>query len=81
MEEQKTISKSEKRWLVRELEAGRMSLSEACAHIAAYSKDPRSLIYYWQKQFSSDLILTLPAMTEKEKQILTSKQMQASAEE
>jgi hypothetical protein len=70
MKEQKQISKSEKRWLIRELEAGRMSMKEAHDHIAHISKDPRSIIYYWQKQFGSQLVLTLPVMTEKEKQKL-----------
>lgn len=70
MEQQKTISKSEKRWLVREIESGRMSLSEAREHIAPLFKDPGRQILHWQKQFSSDIILTLPVMTEREKQKL-----------
>jgi hypothetical protein len=70
MEEQKTISKSEKRWLVREIESGRMSLARAQEHISAISKDPRSLIGFWRKQFASDITFTLPVMTEKEKQKL-----------
>ncbi|HEY9018626.1 hypothetical protein [Thiomicrospira sp.] len=70
MEQQKTISKSEKRWLIREIESGRMSLSEARQHIAPVYKDPGRQILYWQKQFSSDIILTLPVMTEREKQKL-----------
>jgi hypothetical protein len=68
--EQKVINKSEKRWLIREIESGRMSLSEAREHIASFYKDPGRQILYWQKQFSSDIILTLPVMTEKEKQKL-----------
>lgn len=68
MEQPKTISKSEKRWLIRELASGRMSMSEARHHIATMYKDPGRQILYWQKQFSSDIILTLPVMTEKEKQ-------------
>jgi hypothetical protein len=67
MEAQKTISKAEKRWLVREIQAGRMTMSEACEHISSISKDPRSMIYYWQKQFTIDIDFTLPLMTEKEK--------------
>ena len=67
MEAQKTISKTEKRWLVRELQAGRMTIGEASEHIASYSKDPRGLIYFWQKQFASEIDFTLPVMTEKEK--------------
>lgn len=44
-----------------------MTVAEACEHIAAYSKDPRGLIYYWQKQYASEIDFTLPVMTEKEK--------------
>jgi len=67
MEEQKTISKAERRWIVREIASGRMSLEEAYKHTEAYSKDPRSLIYYWQKQYAPEIDFTLPVMTEKEK--------------
>jgi hypothetical protein len=67
METQKTISKAEKRWIVRELQSGRMSLSEAYELVKSFSKDPRSLIYYWQKHYSSEIDFTLPIMTEKEK--------------
>ena len=67
METQKTISKAEKRWLVREIQAGRMTIGEACERIATQSKNPRGLIYFWQKQFASEIDFTLPVMTEKEK--------------
>jgi len=70
MEEQKTISKAEKRWLVREIASGRMTIGEACERLELHSKDPRRLIYYWQKQYTSDIDFTLPVMTEKEKQKL-----------
>ena len=70
MEEQKTISKAEKRWLVRELESGRMTIGEAKERIEFYSKHPDSLIRYWQKQYASEISFTLPVMTEKEKQKL-----------
>lgn len=66
--EQKVISKSEKRWIVREIESGRMSQTQAMEHISGISKNPRSLIGKWQKQYSSEIVLTLPIMTEKEKQ-------------
>ena len=69
MEEQKTISKSEKRWIVREIESGRMTLGEAKEHLR-FSKAPDALIRFWLKQYASDIPLTLPVMTEKEKQKL-----------
>ena len=67
MEGQKTISKAEKRWLVREIQAGRMSLGQAREHLELRSKDPASLIRSWTKEYSSDIDFTLPVMTEKEK--------------
>jgi hypothetical protein len=41
MEDKKTISNSEKRWLVREIENGRMTVGEAKERIEIYSKDPQ----------------------------------------
>lgn len=70
METKKTISNAEKRWLVRELESGRMTMGEAKERIEFYSKDPRGLIDYWRKKFSPEIAFTLPIMTEKEKQKL-----------
>lgn len=70
METQKTISKSEKRWLIRELESGRMSIGEAKERINFYSKSPEGLIKMWRRQFRSEIAFTLPVMTEKEKQKL-----------
>ena len=68
MEEQKTISKAEKRWIVREIQSGRMTIGEAKVHLTDRSKDPSSLIRLWQKQYTSEIDFTLPVMTEKEKQ-------------
>ena len=68
MEEQKTIGNAEKRWLVREVEAGRLTIGEAKERLAEVSKDPYSLLHSWRKKYASDIPLTLPVMTEKEKQ-------------
>ena len=70
MEEQKTISRAEKRWLVREIESGRMTIGEAKERIEFYSKAPDALIQLWRKKFSPEIDFTLPVMTEKEKQKL-----------
>jgi len=67
MSEQKSFTNAQKRWLVREIEAGRMTVGEACERIELFSKDPQSLIRFWRKKFAGDLRLTLPVMTEKEK--------------
>lgn len=74
MEEQKTIGNSKKRWLVREIESGRMTVGEAKEHVEMFSKDPASLIRAWQKKFSPEISFTLPVMTEKEKQKLDAAQ-------
>ena len=67
MEKQKVFSKVEKRWIVREIQSGRMSLGQAREHFELRSKDPASLIRGWMKKYSSDIDFTLPVMTEKEK--------------
>lgn len=68
--EDKKISNSEKRWLVREIESGRMTVGEAKERIELFSKDPGSLIHFWRKKFAPEITFTLPVMTEKEKQKL-----------
>ena len=70
MEQEKVFSKVEKRWIVREIQSGRMSIGEARERFELRSKDTRSLINGWIKQYSSDIPLTLPIMTEKERQKL-----------
>lgn len=72
--ERGTISKSEKRWIVREIQSGRMSIGEARERFELDSKDPKSLIDSWIKRYSSDIVLTLPIMTEKERQKLDAAQ-------
>jgi transposase-like protein len=68
--EEKTISKTEKRWIVRELQSGRMTIGQAREQFELQSKYPVQLLKRWIKQYSSDIVLTLPVMTEKEKQKL-----------
>lgn len=68
MEEKQTFSKAEKRWLVREIQAGRLTIADAIKRFIFSCKDPDSQIRYWVKQYSSDVLLTLPIMTEKERQ-------------
>ena len=68
--EEGIISKTEKRWVVREIQSGRMTIGQARERLELRSKDPVSLIRKWIRQYSSDIVLTLPIMTEKEKQKL-----------
>ena len=81
MEEQKAISNAEKRWVVRELESGRMTIGEAKELYTAVSKDPHSLIKNWRKKYASDIPLTLAIMTEKEKQKVEALRLQLKAAE
>ncbi len=74
MEEKKTFSNAEKRWLIREIDSGRMSLAEAKDRLEFYSKDPRSLIEFWRKKFAPEILFTLPIMTQKERQKLEAAQ-------
>ena len=81
MEEQKTISNAEKRWLVRELGAGRITIGEAKERYTEISKDPYSLVKNWLRKYASDIPLTLPIMTEKEKQKVEALRLQLKTAE
>jgi len=67
MEEQKTFSKLEKRWIAREVHSGRMTIGEAREHFSGRSKNPESLIKNWLREYKPEIDFTLPLMTEKEK--------------
>lgn len=62
------FSVAHRRWLVREIESGRMTINSAIATFNFTNKDPDRLIRTWIKRYSSEIPLTLPVMTEKEKQ-------------
>lgn len=68
MEEQTTFRKVEKRWIVREIQSGRMTIGEAKEHFAWRSKNPESLIKNWLREYTSEIDFTLPVMTEKERE-------------
>jgi hypothetical protein len=79
MEKKKAFTVSEKRWIIRELESGRLSHSEACDLMGEASKDPSGLIYYWKKKYAPGIAVTLPVMTEKERQKLEAAQKRMKA--
>lgn len=56
-----------KRWLVREIKAGRMTISQSLERFEFQSKDPRSLIKNWLRHYPDDLEVSLPFMTDKER--------------
>ncbi len=70
MEGTKSISIATRRWLVREIESGRMSVGDAIERIELYSKDPESLLRSWRKRYAPEIPVTLPVMSEKERQKL-----------
>src|SRR5512141_70940 len=65
-----------RRWLVRELDAGRITVGEAIERFNFNPKNADTLIRYWRKKYTSDITVPLPAMTEKEKQKLEALQKQ-----
>jgi hypothetical protein len=70
MEEKKAISIAERRWLVRELECGRLTVGQAKERVELFSKAPGVLIKRWRMQYAPEIDFTLPVMTAKEKQKL-----------
>jgi deoxyribose-phosphate aldolase len=68
MEEKKAISIAERRWLVREIESGRLTIGQAREKVKLYSKAPDLLIKRWRRRYAPEIDFTLPVMTAKEKQ-------------
>lgn len=92
MEDVKPIEKKEKfprgdnqnkeafrRWLVREIVSGRMTQKEAIDRFDFGVTGVRQLLGYWTKRYSPSIPVTLPVMTEKERQKLESLQKQLKA--
>lgn len=59
-----------RRWLVGELESGRMTEGEARDRFYLNPDSTWRLFRRWRKLYSSDIPLTLPSMSEQEKQEL-----------
>lgn len=65
-----------RRWLIREISSGRMTQKEAIDKFDFGVKDGYSLLAYWIKRYSPSIPVTLPVMSEKEKQKLEALQKQ-----
>jgi hypothetical protein len=65
-----------RRWLVRELDAGRLTVGDAIERFNFNPSTGRILISSWRKKYASDIALTLPVMTEKERQKIQELQKQ-----
>lgn len=59
-----------RRWLVREIDAGRMTPGDAIERFNLNPDSARILLPGWRAKYSSQIALTLPVMTEKERQKL-----------
>jgi hypothetical protein len=65
-----------RRWLVRELAAGRITLKEAIERFNFNPVNAHALIACWRKKYAPGISITLPAMTENERQKLEALQKQ-----
>ena len=67
-QEKGTYEVSFRRWLVREIEEGRMSVKEAIDRFNFNPTNGAALIGGWQKKYAPEIVLSLPVMTQKERQ-------------
>ena len=65
-----------RRWLVGELDSGRMSVGDALERFNINPASGSRLIARWRKQYACEIPLTLPLMSEKERLKLESLQKQ-----
>lgn len=65
-----------RRWLVREIVSGRMSREAALDRFDFGNNSPRQTLGDWIKIYSPSIPVTLPVMTEKERQKLEALQKQ-----
>lgn len=70
-----------RRWLVREIEEGKLTVSEAVQQFNFNPESGRHLIRIWREKYASDMVLSSPSMTEAEKQQLAKLQKEMKAME
>ena len=68
-----------RKWLVREIEEQRMSVSQAVERFNFNPKKGFDLIRYWREKYACEMVLSLPDMTAEEKQQLALLQKQNKA--
>ena len=66
-EEKGTHEKAFRKWLVRELDAGRITVGEAIERFNFHPQKGVWLIKSWCNRYAPDLPVSLPVMTEKER--------------
>jgi len=70
-----------RRWLVREIEEGKLTVSEAIQQFNFNPESGRVLITRWREKYAPDMVLSSLQMTEAEKQQLAKLQKQVKAME
>lgn len=65
-----------RRWLVREIEEGRLTVPQAIERFNFNPSSGYDLIYYWRSKYAPAMVLPLADMTEQEKQKLAALQKQ-----
>jgi hypothetical protein len=65
-----------RRWLVREITSGRMTPKEALDRFDFGNNSSQTILSRWMKQYSPSIPVTLPVMSEKERQKLEALQKQ-----
>jgi len=70
-----------RRWLVREIEEGKLTVTAAISQFNFHPNNGKACIRDWRRKYAPEMVLTLPAMTDKEKQDLIALQKQVKAME
>lgn len=70
-----------RRWLVGEIEEQKMTVVQAIERFNFNPKSGGHLIRYWREKYAPAMVLSLPDMTQSEKQKLTLLQQQLKAAE
>ena len=81
IEERCTYEVPFRRWLVREIEEQKITVLQAVERFNFYTKNGRQLIDSWREKYAPAMVLSLPDMTQSEKQKLTLLQQQLKAAE
>jgi hypothetical protein len=68
-----------RRWLVRELEEQRITVADAIERFNFNPKSGYCLIQSWRNKYAPEMVLSLPDMSEADKQKLTTLQQQNKA--
>jgi len=79
MDEKCDYEISFRKWLVREIEEGKLTQSEAVKRFSFPPNSGRQLISNWREKYAPEMVLSLPDMTELEKQKMDELRKQTKA--